>query len=319
MAKTEAVKKPAVETAALTRQRKLTRAQKRKKGKMDAVQIPLPGSFKLARNACKMIKDHWKTLGGIVLVYLALNIVFASGISSLGSTVDSIKYNLEQASSDKISPLGTALDGFGSLVASSGTGSSSTGSVLQTVLIVLESLVIIWALRNLSGGKKIGIKQAYYGSMYPLIPFLLVLGLIFIQFLPLLLGAPVVSALLSSVFVAGGSLPTLIFVFFFALLAGWSFYMVSSSIFALYIVTLPDMQPRRALRSAKNLVKYRRWQIMRKLLFLPIFIFVVMAVVVVPLIMYATFLVAPVFFVLSMLALLFAHTYLYGLYRNLLA
>ncbi len=303
-------------TESSTRQRKLTKAQKRHKAKSG--RKPLPGSFKLTKNAVVMIKNHWKILGGIVLVYLILNIFFANGISSLTNTVDSIKYNLEQASSDKISPLGTALDGFGSLVASSGTGSTSTGSVLQTVLIVLESLVIIWTLRQLSGGRKIRVKQAYYGSMYPLIPFLLVLLLIFIQFTPLLLGAPVVSTLLSSVFVAGGAWPTIIFVFFFTLLAGWSFYMVSSSTFALYIVTLPDMEPRRALRSANNLVKYRRWQLMRKLLFLPVFIFVIMALLVIPAIMFATFLVAPVFFVLSMLALLFAHTYLYGLYRNLL-
>jgi hypothetical protein len=217
-----------------------------------------------------------------------------------------------------VGPLGTALDGFGALIASSGTGSSSTGSVLQTVLIVIESLVIIWALRQLSGGKQVKLKEAYYSSTAQLVPFLIVLVVIFIQLLPLLLGSSAVSAILSSVFVAGGSSPVIIFAFFFTLFAGWSFYMISSSLFAVYIVTLPEMHPRRALKSAKNLVKFRRYSIMRKLLFLPILIFVVMALMIVPLIIYATSLVAPVFFALSMVALLFAHTYLYGLYRNLL-
>ncbi|HSX17795.1 MAG TPA: hypothetical protein VLE51_00340, partial [Candidatus Saccharimonadales bacterium] len=73
-----------------------------------------------------------------------------------------------------------------------------------------------------------------------------------------------------------------------------------------------------ALRSAKNLVKFRRWQLMRRIVFLPIFILVVMAALVVPLILFVSFLVAPVFYILSMLAILFIHTYLYSLYRSLL-
>ncbi len=299
------------------RQKKLTRTQLKEKERKEAgKRTPLKGSFSLTKSSVKTIKTHWKILFGIVFVYLILNIVFASGISSLSGAVENIKFNLD--SSDNGGSLGEALNGFGSLIASAGTSSSSTGSTLQTILIILESLIIIWSLRHLMAGQKIRVKQAYYSATGPLIPFVLVLIVLFIQFLPLLVGTSVVSAILSAIFVGGGGLATTIFIFFFALFAGWTFYMISSSLFAIYIVTLPDMEPRRALRSAKNLVKFRRWQIMRKLFFLPIVIFIAMAAVVVPLIIYATFLVAPVFFALSMFALLFAHTYLYTLYRNLL-
>ncbi len=308
-------KLPKYPAAASGRQKKLTRSQKKDKAKKEVgKRSPLKGSFALTKSSVLTIKAHWKVLFGIVAVYLLLNIIFASGISSLSNAVDTIKYNLESTGGS----FGTALNGFSTLIASSGTSSSSTGSVLQTVLIVLESLIIIWALRHLMAGKQIRVKEAYYSATAPLIPFILVLVVLFIQFLPLLLGTSIVSAILSAVFVGGGGAAVTIFVFFFALFAGWTFYMISSSLFAIYIVTLPDMQPRQALRSAKNLVKYRRWQIMRKLFFLPIVIFVAMAAVVVPLIIFATFLVAPVFFALSMFALLFAHTYLYSLYRNLL-
>jgi hypothetical protein len=78
------------------------------------------------------------------------------------------------------------------------------------------------------------------------------------------------------------------------------------------------MQPMQSLRSAKNLVKFRRWQLVRKLLFLPLFIVTFMGVIIVPLIIYAQFLVEPVFFVLAMLSILFTHTYLYRLYKGLL-
>jgi hypothetical protein len=296
-----------------SRTRRLTRGQKKKVFRRKVNQrAKLPNSFRLVWQVFGVFRHHWKPLGGIVVVYLLLNIVFASGISGLSSSVAGIKDNLQNGGD-----LGNAISGFSTLVGSGGTGGSHTASVLQGVLVVLESLVIICALRHLLAGKRIGVKQAYYQSMGPLIPFMLVILVVFIQLLPLTIGWPIFGAILSVIFNPGGLL-TLLSLVIFGLLAAWSFYMISSSIFALYIVTLPDMQPRPALRSAKDLVKFRRWQLMRKVLFLPIFTLVLMAVLVVPLILFASFLVAPVFYVLSMLAILFIHTYLYSLYRSLL-
>lgn len=295
------------------RTRKLTRGQKKSVAKKTAKnRTKLPGSFRLTGQVFKTLRTYWKPLGGIVLVYLVLNIIFASGISNLSSSVSDIKANLE--GSDKF---WNALGGFGTLVGSAGAGDSQTATVLQSILIILESLVVIWALRQLLAGTTIGVKEAYYRSMTPLTPFILVIAVIFIQLLPLTLGTPVFGAILNAIFNPGGALTTT-FIIIFAGLALWSFYMISSSIFALYIVTLPDMQPRQALRSAKNLVKFRRWQLMRRVFFLPIFIFVTMAAIVVPLILLASFMVTPVFYVLSMLSILFVHTYLYSLYRSLL-
>jgi hypothetical protein len=296
-----------------SRVRNLTKKQQRTKAKKEAnKRKPLSGSFKLTSQVIKLLKQYWKPLGGIVLVYLILNIIFASGISNISSAVSTLKDNLNGDAN-----LSSAFSGFGSLVGSSGASSSATGSALQGVLIVLESLVIIWALRQLLAGEVIKVKQAYYHATTPLVPFILIIFMIIIQLLPITLGAAVLSAVLTSAFTTG-ALVTLIFSTIFALLAAWSIYMVSGSIFALYIVTLPDMQPRQALRSAKNLVRYRRWPVIRKILFLPIFILIGMGVVIIPLILYATFLVVPVFYMLSMLTILFAHAYLYSLYRELI-
>jgi len=259
-----------------------------------------------------ILRRNWKILGGIVLVYLVLNIIFASGISNLNSTVNDIKNNLNGDTSS--STFGSALSGFSGLVASSGTSSSPSGSILQSMLIVLESLVIIFTLRLLLAGRLVSVKQAYYNSTAQLVPFLLVMGVIILQLIPLAIG----SSLAAVVFTSSSGAPIFIFSLIFAVLAGWSFYLLASSVFALYIVTLPNMQPLRALRSAKNLVRFRRWSIMRRLLFLPILVLAIMCAVVVPLIMVATVLVAPVFYALSMLSILFVHTYLYSLYRGLL-
>ena len=87
--------------------------------------------------------------------------------------------------------------------------------------------------------------------------------------------------------------------------------MLCSSLFALYIVTLPDMTPLKALRSARQLVRYRRPLVFRKLLYLPVALLVIASVIMIPVIA----LIAPaapwVLFVLAIGALITAHTYMY--------
>lgn len=293
------------------RVRKLTRHQKKTVAKKKATAQRLPGSFCILGQAFKLFKQHWKILGGIMLVYMALNIIFASGLSNVISNFNNVKDNLGPGHnfSDSIS-------GFGSLLGGGTSAGSDSASVLQSLLIVLESLVIIWALRNLMAKNKFSVKDAYYKSMSPLIPFLLVILVIIIQLLPVTLGAGLIS-LVSSAFANSGGITIILSIILLPLL-GWSVYLLSGSIFALYIVTLPDMQPRQALRSAKKLVKFRRLKIIRRLLFLPIFILLAMAAVMLPLILFVHFLVVPIFYVLSTLVLLFVHTYFYSLYRGLL-
>ena len=324
MPKAESKKKPAAKTdksvtkaAASARTRKLNRKLKRVKAKKEArVRSPIPGSIKLTKQVLQIFKKHWKPLGGIVLVYLILNIVFASGIGNLSNSVSSIKADLNSSSS-QAHPIISGTSGFLSLVSSAGASGSSTGSALQMVLVVIESLVIIWALRQLLAGSKIGIKQSYYSAMTPLVPFLIVGFFIILQLLPAVIGAAIFNAVATSLGSASG-LWTLFFGILFAALAAWSVYMLSASIFAIYIVTLPGMFPRAAIKSAANLVRYRRLKVLWRVLFLPVLLLVVMAIIIVPLILYATFLVVPVFYVLGMLVILFVHAYLYSLYRGLL-
>jgi hypothetical protein len=277
---------------------------------------PLPSSLAITKEVLFIIRSHWRTLTGIVLVYFILNIIFASGLSNLSSAVATIKTDFDNSAGGSHT-LAKGISGFGTLIGSGGASGSSSASVLQSSLFIIESLVIIWALRQLLAGKTISVKEAYYHSMYPLIPFLLVIGVIILQLLPLSLGVIIVNAVLTSAVSSVAIAAWLSWIFFLGL-AAWSFYMLSSSIFALYIVTLPEMQPRQALKSARNLVLKRRWSLVPKIIYLPVFILVVMGIIIVPLIILASVVVAPVFYFLSMLVVLFIHSYLYALYRKLL-
>jgi K+-sensing histidine kinase KdpD len=83
-------------------------------------------------------------------------------------------------------------------------------------------------------------------------------------------------------------------------------------------VTLPDMTPLKALRSARELVRYRRWTILLRVLFLPVLLLLAAAIIMVPIITLLTPLTKWMIFLLSMIAIAVVHSYMYSLYRELL-
>ena len=89
--------------------------------------------------------------------------------------------------------------------------------------------------------------------MYPLIPFILVLLVCCLQLLPLIIGSSLYSLVVSNG-IAVQPIEKFVWALLFASLALLSLYMITSSLFALYISTLPDMTPMKALRSARELV-----------------------------------------------------------------
>lgn len=277
----------------------------------------MPGSFKLTGLTLRLLADNWRLLAGIMAIYLVLNSVFASGLSSLNLGVSDIKEALNDISGGSYGGIAAALGTFAVLLTSSGSSASQTASVLQAALVVVVSLVIIWTLRHILAGQKVALKQAYYSSTGQLVPFLLVIGALVLRILPLALGALLLQSL-SSQGSAAGTPETVLFLLLFVGLATWSIYMLCGAAFALYIVTLPDMTPRQAISSSKELANFRRLKILRKFIFLPLAVLFIIGAIIIPLIYVLPPLVAPVFYVLSAGSLLFTHTYLYNLYRSLL-
>jgi uncharacterized membrane protein len=84
-------------------------------------------------------------------------------------------------------------------------------------------------------------------------------------------------------------------------------------------VTLPDMTPMKAIRSARGLVKSRRWLVLRKILFLPLVLFILAGVIMLPFLLAVASIASWVFFVLSICTLAIVNSYMYALYRELIA
>jgi hypothetical protein len=253
---------------------------------------------------------------GLALTYGVLNILLVRGFSS-GANVSSLKHQLSQAASGNVGQLAVGFSVFVSLLASSGNSSSATAGAYQIFLGLVISLATIWVLRQVMAGERVRLRDAFYKGMYPLIPFIFVLLVVLLQTVPFLIGGGLYNLVVTNG-IAVYTSEKLLWGLLFFVLTVISVYMLCSSLFALYIVTLPDMTPMKALRSARQLVRYRRPSVFRKLLFLPVALLVIAAAIMVPIIVFAAPIAPWVLFVLAMIGLIILHAYMYTLYRELL-
>lgn len=278
-------------------------------------QAVLPSAWSIFKASIRHLYAHKKLFSGIVLIYLFLTLLLVRGFG-LNSDLGVAKDAIQELITGTAGHLAASLTVFG-LLLGSGTPTSDVASAYQSVILTIITLVLIWSLRQTHAHEPITIKSAFYKSTYPLIPFVLVLLVLGLQLLPMLLGNLIYSLTLPSGLAATAIEKTL----WIILALGLSFisiYMICASIFALYIVTLPDMTPLKALRSAKGLVRYRRWSIIRKVLFLPFILVILFLVIMLPIILVATPIAEVVFLLLSSATVAVVHSYMYSLYRELL-
>lgn len=276
----------------------------------------LPSVRKLSRTTVLTLAGSWKVFLGIALVYALLSLVLVRG---LGTSVD-----VDQLKS-QTSPLLGGVSGqvlvnvsaFATLLSSGNTASSAAGAY-QLMLTVVISLATIWALRQVLAGKYVRLRDAFYRGMYPLVPFVLVLLVVLLQTVPALIGGLLYN-LAVTYGVAYSTPEKLMWGGLFAALAWVSIYMLCSSLFALYIVALPDMTPMKALRSARELVRYRRSAVFIRLFLAALVLLLVMVITIMPLVAILPAAAPWALFIYGIVGLIVANVYMYVLYRELLA
>jgi hypothetical protein len=276
----------------------------------------LPSWWYLLRKSFALLAANKKQIFVFFLIYGFLNLLLVRGFSSTVD-IEGIRETFNEVVDSDGSSMATAITAFSILLDSTTQGTNQGAQSFQTVLLIVSSLAIIWLYRQQQAGSKVTMKMAFYKGMYPLIPFLLVVAVMGFQLIPAVLG----NFLLTSVVQAGlivGVLEQVLWTLFFISMLLWSFYMISSSAIALYIVTLPDMTPIRALRQAKELVHFRRFSILRKTVAVAIILVTLLTIIVIPVIFLFPVLAEWIFFSITVLAIPLAHGYMFTLYRELL-
>ncbi len=279
------------------------------------IQKKIPSVPAILRQTISHIWRNKKTFFGILLIYLVLNLIFVKGFAS---TVDisGLKQELALTANSGVN-INLAL--VSTLFGSGNSAATEVGSLYQTVILILASLAFVWLFRhtNDDSDKKLTVRQPFYEGMAPLVPFLLVLCVVGLQLIPMVAGLGLLSTVLSN-----GLAVTLLEQVLWSLLALsltlLTFYMISSSLFALIIVTLPDTTPMAALRSARKVVVFRRWTLMRKIFLMTILVTASFALIVFLSIIAVPFMAEWIFFIVSSVLVPIIIGFVYKMYRALL-
>jgi hypothetical protein len=276
----------------------------------------LPSWWKINKKALKLLKVNKKNILKFFIIYGILYVVFVRGFSS-PVNVDEIRAAFDEIATADVSALATNFTTFSLLLQSTTQASGDIAGLYQMFFIVVSVLALVWLFRQQQAGNKVTMKDAFYKGMYPIIPFIIITIFIALQTLPATIG----NFLFKTVIDSNLAINTLEQVVWFLLFAGLvilSAYMISSSLIALMVVTIPEMTPKIALKKAKELVEFRRMSVLRKVVALFISVSVLFISVVFPAIFISGVLAQILFYVLVILAIPFVTAYLFVLYRELL-
>ncbi len=279
-------------------------------------EVPLPNWRMLLRKSVQLMMANKKPIFYFGLIYGFLNLLLVRGFSS-PIDIGALRESFTSIVGEDAAGLASGFTAFGLLINASTQGSSEVAQVYQSFLLIIASLALVWLFRQQQAGNKVGIKMAFYRGMYPFIPFTLVVLVMGLQLIPALIGNFLYSTVIDNG-LAVGFFEQSVWLMLFASTVLLSLYMLSSSSIALYIVTLPEMTPMIALRKARELVRFRRFSVMRKVFALISVLFLVLVAVVLPIIFVLPALAEWMFFAVTVFGIPLVHGYMFSLYRELL-
>lgn len=160
--------------------------------------------------------------------------------------------------------LGTLM---GIATSSLSTTMTESQQVYAMFIFLLIWLATVWLLRNILAGHKVKLRDGLYNSGSPIFPAALVLGLLVVQLVPVGLAVLGYDAASASGMLDGGA-SAMLFWIGAVLLGILSLYWITSTIFALIIVTIPGMYPYQAIKTAGDLMVGRRIKILLRWLWM---------------------------------------------------
>ena len=235
----------------------------------------LPSLTSQASAAFKMFFKFWKIFLPLLLIFVGLYIFLIGAMSE--NTLADVKANVEQTNKDvadgKIGTVGKAGLTLLGIISTGGlTTMNDAQIVIAVLLFTIIWLVTIYLARHLlAGHQEIKMRDGFYSALSPLVSTLVVGLIIFLEAVPIMLTIIVFQVALTTEFL---STPfyALLFFMFAALMITLSLYLLSSSFFAIIVVSAPGLYPLTAVRMAKNLIMGRRLRFLIRVFYVVIIV-----------------------------------------------
>ncbi len=294
--------------------------------------LDLPGYFSFTGSVLRLLWQHKKTYGLLILL-VAIASALLSGVAS-----QSIFTEFAAAIHD--AGKGVLSDGWGEIgkagiLLATGLNGGFTGSLTEVqqvyagLILLFSWLVTVWLLRAQLAGNRPRLRDGLYNAGAPIFPTFSLLLLFVIQLLPAAVAALVISTVVGSDLIQNGFLSMVFYLGCF-LLVLLSVHLITSTFFALVIVTLPGMYPWQAFKTAGDLVVGRRLRVLLRLSWGTGVIVLAWIVVMIPIIIFSTWLqtsfkwstwipiVPAALTLLSATTIIFGASYIYLLYRRMI-
>ncbi|HUC96696.1 MAG TPA: hypothetical protein VMR16_03480 [Candidatus Saccharimonadales bacterium] len=248
--------------------------------------LKLPGYFSFTKYVATTIWKYRKTFVLLAVLYAIFTIVMVGiGSQDLYSTISN---TLNTTSGNVFTGVFGEIGKSSLLFATAATGGisqtlSEAQQVYAGIIFILTWMTSVWLLRNLLAGHKVKMRDGLYSAGAPIVSTFLIALVFIVQLLPLALAVIGYSAASATGLLAGG-VEAMLFWIAALLLVLLSLYWVTSTFFALIIVTLPGMYPYQALKTASDLVVGRRLRILLRLVWMFFVTIVAWAIVMIPVI-----------------------------------
>jgi hypothetical protein len=233
----------------------------------------LPGYWKFTAYVAQTLWQYRKTFLLLGLVYAVLTAVLI-GIASqttYAQLTDSLRGASGEIFGNGWQQFGQALFVFAGTIGSSFSAQSSSGGGAETLYGVMIALMIwlatVWLLRNFLANQKVKLRDGLYSAGAPLFATYVLALVLLVQLIPLALAFLGYSAA-STTGLLNQGVEAMLFWFAAGGLALLSLYWVTSTLFAMVIVTLPGMYPFVALSRARDVVLGRRTRLLLRSIWL---------------------------------------------------
>lgn len=295
--------------------------------------LKLPGYFAFTKYVRKIIWENRKAFGLLALIYAVMIIILVgimpqTSYQSLSETLNTTSKNVFVGGWGEIGKAGLLY-----VTAITGRMTQSLTEVQQVfagIIAIFAWLTSVWMLRNILAGHKVKVRDGLYNAGAPILSTFMVAILIIFQLLPMALAVIGYVAADTTGLLANG-IEAMLFWLSAGLLSLLSLYWITSTIFALIIVTLPGMYPYRAIKAASDLVVGRRLRILLRFLWLIVTIVISWAIIMIPMILFDSWIkgvwsaiewipiVPIVLLVLTSITVIWISSYIYLLYRKVVA
>ena len=293
--------------------------------------LKLPGYWAFTNEVRALLWKHRKLMLWLGAVYSVLTIALVGMASQ--STYTQLNDALKTSGGDVFSGNWGQISQAGLLLLGGVTGNFNTAApdaaqqIYAAVLALLVWLTTVWLLRALLAGHTPRLRDGIYNAGAPIVSTFLVALLLIIQLLPVAIAAIGYGAAVASGLLSGG-VEAMIFWAVAGLSTILSLYWITSTLFALIVVTLPGMYPMKAIRTAGDLVVGRRLRILYRLLWLIGTVAVAWILIMVPIILFAMWFgsavtaaswvpIVPVALLfMSTLTIIWVASYIYLFYRK---